>query len=470
MTYLQRCPIWFCISVYLTYSIYRGDRFRCLRLKSILAGELKSIITVLLILMLTLQFMWDILLAYLKYQEGYFNYHGTIVTKPFILWTPSHQQKAEAFDYVQCVTFSIEAGIFLLLQSFWNYLSNIVAKKTFMSSFEFRFYIVWALVSVATYPILQWAFRDDPIKREAIPQLTYSCEAFLVACLGIRTHFRFKRVIGITQKNNANGRKNIIIKLSYFKDMNKLMTVILFIYSIGFIILCVDGLLPNPVINQNKFAMDAIMANTNVCTVYLLIILISIFHPRAQYASRNADESTHDDSSMQYAGKALELTANNSNIGRQASSPGYSQSISSNVVSGPGPFPSQMHQPRSIAVEDPYTNKPVMFSMVDLPPIKQQSIQQKMAFQPITTGHIHHGSISSRHETSSPVSSMRHPYDNSSYIHNEQRTISPYSPSWERQESDIYRPLTNTSEIPLNQSKDDSIRDWLWQPPERRNT
>lgn len=33
-----------------------------------------------------------------------------------------------------------------------------------------------ALVSVATYPILQWAFRDDPIKREAIPQLTYSCE------------------------------------------------------------------------------------------------------------------------------------------------------------------------------------------------------------------------------------------------------------------------------------------------------
>lgn len=96
-----------------------------------------------------------------------------------------------------------------------------------------------------------------------------------MACLGIRTHFRFKRVIGITQKNNANGRKNIIIKLSYFKDMNKLMTVILFIYSIGFIILCVDGLLPNPVINQNKFAMDAIMANTNVCTVYLLIILVS---------------------------------------------------------------------------------------------------------------------------------------------------------------------------------------------------
>ncbi|ORE09261.1 hypothetical protein BCV72DRAFT_201957, partial [Rhizopus microsporus var. microsporus] len=325
----------------------------------------------------------------------------------------------------------IEAGIFLLLQSFWNYLSNVVAKKTFMSSFEFRFYIVWALVSVATYPILQWAFRDDPIKREAIPQLTYSCE------------------VG---------------------DMNRLMTVILFIYSIGFIILCVDGLLPNPVINQNKFAIDAIMANTNVCTVYLLIILISIFHPRAQYASRNADESTHDDSSMQYAGKALELTTNNSTIARQAPSPGYSQSISSNVVSGPGPFSSQMHQPRNIAVEDPYTNKPVMFSMVDLPPIKQQSIQQKMAFQPITTGHIHHDSVSSRHETSSPVSSMRHPYDNSSYIHNEQRTISPYRPSWERQESDMYRPLTNTSEIPLNQSKDDSIRDWLWQPPERRNT
>ncbi|CAO3671488.1 unnamed protein product [Rhizopus stolonifer] len=388
MSYLQRCSIWICVSLFLTYSIYRGDRFKCLRAKSILSGELKSIITIMLILVLMLQFMWDILMTYLKYNEGYFDYQGHIISKPFILWTPTHQQKAEAFDYIQCVTFSMEAGIFLLLQSFWNYLSNTVAKKTFMSSFEFRFYIVCALASVALFPILQWVFRESSIKREAIPQLTFSIEVFIIATLGFRTHFRFKRLIALTQKINSASQKNIVVKLSYFKDMNKLTSIILYCYSIGFIILCIDGLTTDQVINQNKFALDVLIANTNVCTIYLLILLISIFHPRPQYIKRSGESSVEKEPP-----KKIDLSSN------------------------PVDFIHTPQSPRNMAIEDPYSNQPIMFSMVD-------------------------------------------PTENSPQPFLEKRTTSPYQGSID----EYSQTMTPTSQIHLNHEN------WLYQSPDRRNT
>lgn len=37
----------------------------------------------------------------------------------------------------------IYSGTLVLLQCFWNYLANSVAKASFMSSREFMFYIFW---------------------------------------------------------------------------------------------------------------------------------------------------------------------------------------------------------------------------------------------------------------------------------------------------------------------------------------
>lgn len=79
-------------------------------------------------------------------------------------------------DYVECITFSLQTGALFLMQSFWNYLSNTYARKSFMGSLEFKFYILWALASMAMFPILQWVYRNDVNKREGIPQLAYGCE------------------------------------------------------------------------------------------------------------------------------------------------------------------------------------------------------------------------------------------------------------------------------------------------------
>jgi serine/threonine protein phosphatase PrpC len=93
--------------------------------------------------------------------------------------------------------------------------------------------------------------------------------------LGIRSHFRFKRIIAMSQRNNNATNKTIVSRLAYFKDMNTLVSIILFSYSVSFIVLCSDGLTEAKVINSSKFATDTIVANVNICTVFLCLCLVS---------------------------------------------------------------------------------------------------------------------------------------------------------------------------------------------------
>lgn len=152
------------------------------------------------------------------------------------------------------------------------------------------------------FPILQWVFRNDVNKREGIPQLAYGIEgtvhthidqvvrlpceyishsltqkkkALITSLLGVRSHFRFRRIIALSQRNNNSAsNKAIASRLAYFKDMNVLISIILFCYAASFIILCSDGLTEHKIINTNKFATDLIIANVNICTVFLLLLLV----------------------------------------------------------------------------------------------------------------------------------------------------------------------------------------------------
>ncbi|KAI8876419.1 hypothetical protein K501DRAFT_327044 [Backusella circina FSU 941] len=256
--------------------------------------------------MLLMQMSWDFVSTWIKYTEKFF-YNpatGKIIANPFILWTSQHQHIAQAMDYVECVNLSMQTGVFFLMQCFWNYLSNSVAKKTFMGSMEFKFYIVWALCSVAVFPILQWRFREDVYMRETVPQFAYSVEILITAILGIRSHRRFMRIINIS-RNLKTGANAIVERLAYFRDMNAFLTIILFIYGTSLCILCVDGFTTAETINQNKFASDLLIANCNTAVVLMWLVCISIFHPRP-----SDDENM---SSMQKSADVEHYSNNNNN-------------------------------------------------------------------------------------------------------------------------------------------------------------
>ncbi|KAH8550937.1 hypothetical protein BGW37DRAFT_415908, partial [Umbelopsis sp. PMI_123] len=201
-----------------------------------------------------------------------------------------------AMNYMESVTFSLQTGIFFLLQCFWSYLGSSVAKHSFMGSWEFKINILWCIISIAMFPVLQWAFRDDVTKSEIVPELAYGIEALIIAVFGVVSHFRFRSLIMKT--HDATNGKSIVTKLTYFMEMNVLMTIVLFMYGTSFVILCVDGLTANAVINHNKFATDLLISNINVCTVFLWLLFVNIlntnhvnsfvkimvFHPRKLYA------------------------------------------------------------------------------------------------------------------------------------------------------------------------------------------
>ncbi|KAI8646950.1 hypothetical protein BD408DRAFT_399238 [Parasitella parasitica] len=476
----------------------------------------------------------DIVSTYVKYKEGFTVYEGKIITKPFAMWSSSHQTDMMAMDYVECVTFSLQVGVFFLMQSFWNYLSNTVARKSFMGSFEFKFYIVWYDgCSMAMFPILQWVFRNDVSKREGIPQLAYGIEALITSLLGIRSHFRFKRIIAVSQRNNSASYKAVVARLTYFRDMNVLVSIILFSYAASFIILCSDGLTDHKIINSNKFATDTIIANVNICTVFLWLLLISIFHPRPQYsreidgssASNNNDssytkntqtraqttastdgrtnsyvvnESTrgiteHVGSDMKYIDSAISANNSNTNSGgfMRVMSPvavNYPPSLSNDTMPLTSPTatgrplsPSESHinfqqqqYRNNLTVQDPYSSQPVMFSMMDT---KQQQPQQ-----PTSPTHIipmrgmHAGSDNINRINTLSSSARRYDDDDIiDYVGYEQ-TRSPHKirrPSWERSNdmSELNMPSSHQFEQQqLGQPGEQMVRDWLWQSPDRRTT
>jgi hypothetical protein len=99
----------------------------------------------------------------------------------------------------------------------------------------------------------------------------------ITAILGIRTFFRFRRIIRHGVETDANPM--VMSKLKYFMDINSLMTVCLFSYSISFIVMCADGMTEARVIASNKFAVDCLLANINMSVLFLYLLFVSSSPP-----------------------------------------------------------------------------------------------------------------------------------------------------------------------------------------------
>ncbi|GAB5591099.1 hypothetical protein Unana1_05999 [Umbelopsis nana] len=202
------------------------------------------------------------------------------MSTPEVMWTQSDKDLVIPTNYSLCVGFSLQTGTLLLLQCFWNYLSASVAKASFMSSFEFRFYLIWCVLSVVMFPLLQWNFSQskyDSTWKEIIPELAYGCELFIVALLGIWASFRFNRLI--KQTRNSMNAKEILSRLNYFVDLNATLTASLLIDSVCFIVLSADGLTTGKYLNLHKFSADLFICIANFASVVVWFLLIMIFHP-----------------------------------------------------------------------------------------------------------------------------------------------------------------------------------------------
>ncbi|KAI7889197.1 uncharacterized protein EV154DRAFT_424274, partial [Mucor mucedo] len=222
------------VLLWFLYRIQITGGYSCLYMHRFKRGELKTIVTALIL-----------------YEEGFVQILGHIVTKPEFLWTQADRDLITPTDYSLCIGFSLQIGTLLLLQCFWKYLAKLVARATFMTSKEFKFYIIM------TKCIL---------------------ELMLISMLGGVSHFRFRKLLSNSQYRND--AQFITHKMKYFQDLNLLLSVALFIFSLCFIILSADGLTAKKTINMHKFAADFLICNINITCIIVWVIVILIFHPK----------------------------------------------------------------------------------------------------------------------------------------------------------------------------------------------
>ncbi|KAG0199720.1 hypothetical protein BGX28_007029 [Mortierella sp. GBA30] len=282
LSYIQRSvsTSWF-YGWFLVY-VFRWDRFEALRLRRLLRFELRSVVTLLVLISLGLQLAYDIGSARLKYLEGFWVNPRTkeIQSRPAQAWSDNDMVHVEPLYYTLACCLAFENCVFFLLQAFWSYISKSVTKSSFMSSFEFKINITASCFVVALFPTVQFLFRNDFVYREVVPQMIFSILMFITGVLGIRTHFRFVALIKNARAIMNETTTNVVHKLEYFKDMNMVLTVSFFGCALALGITSADGLLAHPVIAVNKFASDLLITNLNFFEFIIWVTLTLIFYPR----------------------------------------------------------------------------------------------------------------------------------------------------------------------------------------------
>ncbi|KAF9577993.1 hypothetical protein BGW38_006469 [Lunasporangiospora selenospora] len=218
----------------------------------------------------------------IKYEEGFWKNEqtGAIVGRPSPFWKPINQDRADMLDYILACAMALLTSIFFLLQAFYHYISKSVTKTSFMSSFEFRLNIVFSVMVIVVFPLIQFIFRGNLAVREAAPQMAFSSALLIIAFLGMRTHFRFKSLLKVAMLTISESTQGVVEKLEYFKDMNMILSAAMLGSGLMLGIASADGLSPNPRFARNKFASDLLVTNLNFFEFIVWVTLVMIFYPR----------------------------------------------------------------------------------------------------------------------------------------------------------------------------------------------
>lgn len=86
-----------------------------------------------------------------------------------------------------------------------------------------------------------------------------SLELLIIAMLGVVSHFRFKRLLK-NLKHEING-VFMTSRIQHYQDLNIVLSMTLFLFSISMVTLTADGLTQTKRLNQSKFYADFLICN-----------------------------------------------------------------------------------------------------------------------------------------------------------------------------------------------------------------
>ena len=211
---------------------------------------------------------------------------GTILAKPayymignknISIWSKEHLLLKKITEYILACTFAFQTGTLVLMQAFWSHLGCQMGSKSFMRSWEFKFYIGWAFVSMVTLPLARGLTANDIVLVETVPQLIFSIQLFVIFLLGIRNDKKLNNLlITMKQQSLLTGQEEI----HYFIEINNFLILGTLMTSIGFLVISIDAIAKINYITKSKFLMDLFIIHANFGSLILWVTMILIIYPR----------------------------------------------------------------------------------------------------------------------------------------------------------------------------------------------
>ncbi|CAI2166242.1 8253_t:CDS:2 [Funneliformis geosporum] len=293
-SFLARAIADFCILIWSIIHIYSIDKFDALRWKVIKRKEVKSIMTILYLLSITLILTYDVICSKIKYSEGFIlePTKHIIIGKPREQWSPENKQLKRMAHLILMIFYAVENSAIFLLQNFWNFLANDIVRVKFITTWQFRINYAFIAITLIVFPCIPFFFNTNDKKmdssniqelkvyqkkqtfEEVVPQLAaMSCNLFVLA-YGLMAHLKFSILI---KQNNQN---HISDRLKYYRYMNGLLILIIGLGASTMVILNVDALTEKQYLNKNKFTIDLFAGIINFSMVACWIVWLLIFYPR----------------------------------------------------------------------------------------------------------------------------------------------------------------------------------------------
>ncbi|RHZ47775.1 hypothetical protein Glove_567g30 [Diversispora epigaea] len=292
-SFVERVVIEIYVYLWFLQRIWITDKFEHLEWKRLKNLEIKSIITLLLMIIMPIQLTFDIIYTILKYQEGFvlvegdhyytdleerYNYENNFILaeKPYKYWSDKNIVIKNISEYLLSINFSFQTGTLFLIQLFWGHLANQWDGKPFMVSLEFKIYIAWGLLSVILFPLSR-GLSKEPYS-EVVPQMLFSFELIIIFLLGLRNSRKFLSLLKIFQRQEFLN-KETILRIRYFHEMNMLLSAGAMLMSVPFLLIGIETFITDN-LNTLKFWNDFFMIHFNLGGLMVLVIMILIIYPR----------------------------------------------------------------------------------------------------------------------------------------------------------------------------------------------
>ncbi|KAI3651468.1 hypothetical protein MP228_003679 [Amoeboaphelidium protococcarum] len=273
-SYLDAAFTLIAYGVFILYRIKTNDGVRILSAKALKRIELKSVAIILLLLSLLVLVVYNLIAAVVKYRQGYYvdPVTGIIITRPLSEYNRQDQNIFPSISVLLNLSWTLQCASLFLLMALWNHMSKAELNKQFMSSFEFKAYAIYSMVSLSIYPFLQvWYFiSQNVIVSGVVPIFVYVFQCVLLLVLSQVSRFRFKKLaLQLPVQTKAHSR------IKYYGRMNNFLTVSMLLIAVGLGAIAVDAI-SSDMFFYNQFILDVFtkLYTLGITSSYVIAILI----------------------------------------------------------------------------------------------------------------------------------------------------------------------------------------------------